>query len=691
MQKLDPNADGKTMDIVADNIAKLKALFPEIVTEGKVDFEALKEILGEYVEDREERYSFTWNGKSKARMLAHTPSNGTLRPCPGESVDFNSTQNLFIEGENLEVLKLLQKSYYGKIKMIYIDPPYNTGKDFVYSDTFGSTLEEYLSKTRQRDQEGYNVSTNVETSGRFHTNWLNMMYARLKLARNLLSDDGMIFVSINENEFASLKFILFEIFGEENHCADFVWNTEGNTDNQYKVKVNHEYIVAMYKNAILSEVAIGHVIDPNTREDSNLWKGVADNNINKNNPANPPSIIELPAGFPCSEDELFYEAKSVDDDFFIETRNDKYISDDIKERYGIENLSGLPVKLDDMIVRGRKLVQPCRIYVGMANKNKLLEFIANGCNVVSDGEDDLSFYINSNAAVRYHKKNSSPRNILSVLRNLGTTERTRTYLKELGTPYDYPKPLDLIKYLIRLGCEKDDGIVLDFFAGSGTTAEAILSLNAEDNKKRRFILAQLPEFCEDKTETYKAGFKTLTAVGKERIRRILRKIKSEQKPTAGHNQGTLPGLTEEPPQLDLGFKVFKLDSTNIKPWDADFDNYESSLDGYITNIKPDRSEEDVLYEILLKYGLDLTLPIEERTIADKNVFIVGLGALVLCLANGISLDVVEGIADLKEELKPEIMRVVFKDNGFSGPDGDVVKTNTIQILRQHGITDVKSL
>jgi adenine-specific DNA-methyltransferase len=664
--------DGKTMDIVAENVGKLKGLFPAAFTEGKVDFEALKEVLGTFVDDRDERYSFTWNGKSKARMIAQTPSTGTLRPCKEESVDWDTTKNIFIEGDNLEVLKLLQKSYHKKVKMIYIDPPYNTGKDFVYKDNFKDNIKNYKEITGQVDGEGRNLTNNPETSGRYHTDWLNMMYPRLKLARNLLSEHGIIFISINENELSNLRSICFEIFGEENHCSDFIWNTEGNTDNQYKVKVNHEYILAMYKNAFYSDRSIGHVIDPNTREDSNLWKGIVDNNINKNNPANPPSIIELPTGFPCSQEQLQYKAKCVDDAFFEETARDKYITDSIKERYDIENLSGLPVKLDDMIIESGKLTKPCRIYVGMANRNKLEEFISNDCKPIKDGDEDMSFYINANAAVRYNKKNNNPRNILSVLRNMGTTERTKTYLRNMGVPYDYPKPVDLMKYLIRLGCEDKQGIIFDFFAGSGTMGEAVSRLNSEDGGNRKYILAQLPENCEQKSEALKAGFEKLTEVGKERIRRAAAKIKEENPEYDG----------------DLGFKVFKLDSTNIKPWEVDFDLTERTLEDYISNIKSDRREEDVLYEILLKYGLDLTLPISERSIAGQKVFDIGMGALIICLADAISLEVVEGMAKLKEELNPEIMRVVFKDSGFAD---DVVKTNAVQILKQAGIVDVRSL
>ena len=399
-------------DIVAENIEQLQTLFPEAFTEGRLDFDVLKQLLGGLVDEREEKYGLNWHGKRRARQLALTPSTGTLRPCPEDSVDWDTTRNLMIEGDNLEVLKLLQKSYSGKVKLIYIDPPYNTGKDFVYHDNFQDNIRNYLELTGQVDGNGNKISSNTEASGRFHTDWLNMMYPRLKLARNLLREDGVIFISIDDNEVDNLRLACKEVFGEETFCAQFVWNTEGNTDNQYEVKVNHEYILAYYKSADFSEEAIGHVIDPNTPETSNLWKGIADNNINKNNPANPPSIVELPVGFPSSEETLFYPKKVVDDSFFEKTRLEGLISDSVKSEYSIESKSGLPVKLDDMVVKDYKLAKPCRIYVGMANKNKLLEFIMNDCRPITDEGTPLSFYINVNASIRYRRENDRPRNIL---------------------------------------------------------------------------------------------------------------------------------------------------------------------------------------------------------------------------------------------------------------------------------------
>ena len=685
MQKLDPNTDGKTMDIVADNIAKLKELFanglkeqfPEIVTEGKVDFEALKEVLGEYVEDREERYSFTWNGKSKARMLAQTPSNGTLRPCPEESVDFDSTQNLFIEGDNLEVLKLMQKSYYAKIKMIYIDPPYNTGKDFVYKDNFKDNIRNYKEITGQVDGEGRNLSSNPETSGRYHTDWLNMMYPRLKLARNLLKDDGVIFISIDDNEASNVRKICDEIFGEENFVSQLVWEKKkkgaflsGSVTN---VK---EYLFVFAKSkdsfpGLIGEIAKTEETYPvikttNARAERIIKKGIASKFREKDH--------HVPSGGRISSGNMEM------------------------------------ILLSDLVIKDGTLVEDVKVDSNWIYSQELLDKYA----------EEKSLYITQDLYFRRIVTDPRTKMLKDLLPMRGSRETgfefqysDNLFADGWGTNEDgfdeihellgaqslmsFPKPSKLIAKLCLSATRSDDNaIILDFFAGSATTAHAVMKLNKGDSGKRKFIMVQLPEATDKDTEAYQKGYKTISEVSKERIRRAAASINQELTMVSSENarkeslleDSSFPSMAKK---LDLGFKVFKLDSTNIKPWQADFDNYESSLDEYISNIKAGRSEEDVLYEILLKYGLDLTLPIETRIIADKKVFIVGLGALVLCLADGITLDVVEGIADLKEELKPEVMRVVFKDNGFSGPNGDVIKTNAIQILRQHGITDVKSL
>ena len=608
--------DGKTMDIVAENIGKLKDLFPEAFTEGKVDFDALKELLGEFVENQDERYSFTWNGKSKARMIAQTPSTGTLRPCLEESEDWENTQNIFIEGDNLEVLKLLQKSYHKKVKMIYIDPPYNTGKDFVYKDNFKDNIKNYKEITGQVDGEGRNLSSNPETSGRYHTDWLNMMYPRLKLARTLLKDAGVIFISIDDGEVANLRKICDEIFGEENFIANIVWQKKYTRSNDAKwFSDNHDHLLCYGKN----KIDISFTMLPRNKEQLAAYS----------NPDNHPKGIWKSTPL---------HAKSG-------TNNSSYI---FKNATNWAPPRGTYRRFNNESMR--QMDEADEIWFGN-NSNQTPSRKSFLCDV-KGGVTPVTLWP-YNEVGHNHEAN----NELKAL--------------HLGGLFNNPKPTRLLKRALILTTNKSD-IILDFFAGSGTTAHAALQLNAEETGSKRFIMVQLPEPCEAKSEAFKAGYKTIAEISKERIRRAVAKIKKENPDYTG----------------DLGFKVFKLDSTNIKPWEVDFDLTEKTLEDFITNIKPNRREEDVLYEVLLKYGLDLTLPITEHIIAGQKVFDIGMGALIICLSDTIDLEVVEGIVTLKDKLKPEIMRVVFKDSGFKN---DVVKTNAVQDLKQAGIEDVRSL
>ena len=611
--------DGKTMDIVAENVGKLKELFPEAFTEGKVDFEALKEVLGTFVDDRDERYSFTWNGKSKARMIAQMPSTGTLRPCKEESVDWDSTQNIFIEGDNLEVLKLLRKSYDKKVKMIYIDPPYNTGKDFVYKDNFKDNIKNYKEITGQVDGEGRNLSNNPETSGRYHTDWLNMMYPRLKLARNLLKDDGVIFISIDDNEFSNIQKICDEIFGEENYVESLIWKRRATPPNDRVIGKNHEYVVVYAK----SSEKLNLYLQPRS-EALNARYANPDNDLRGDWVAS--DLSANGKGGRLTESCIFDITNPNTGEKFPPPQNKCWL-------YNLD-------KINEMVLDGR---------IGFRE---------------SSGTPFLKRYLSE---VRQGST------LATLLTEHGFSQDSAKEIRRLFNNdfFDFPKPTKLLKTLLIAGLAKDDA-VLDFFAGSATTAHAVMQLNAEDNGNRKFIMVQLPETTDEKSEAFKAGHKTIAEISKERIRRSAAKIKEENPDYDG----------------DLGFKVFKLDSTNIKPWEVDFDLTERTLEDFISNIKTDRREEDVLYEVLLKYGLDLTLPITEHNIAGQKVFDIGMGALIICLSDAISLEVVEGIAKLKDELNPEIMRVVFKDSGFKD---DVVKTNAVQILKQAGIVDVRSL
>lgn len=669
--------DGKTMDIVAENVDKLKELFPEAFTEDgsygttkdtkstkKIDFEVLKELLGEYVSDKEERYSFNWNGKSKARMIAQTPSTGTLRPCKEESVDWDSTQNIFIEGDNLEVLKLLQKSYHKKVKMIYIDPPYNTGKDFVYKDNFKDNIKNYKEITGQVDGEGRNLSNNPETSGRYHTDWLNMMYPRLKLARNLLKDDGVIFISADE-EITNLKKMCDEIFGEENFVENITWNKRI-PKNDKGVGNIHEYVLLYAK-------------DTSLKPEFTMRKDGLDD------------IYELveklkKSGTPIleAEEEIkkLYKKNAYDRGITL------YNSFDHEFRlWGKINMSwpnantfgpdyevkhpktGQPVKIPDRGWRWKEdtFNEAAKRVDGHYTEVTELPDGSFMCGKIwFSAKDDQQ-----PSSVTYLDEVNTflLRSILST-KSDGGMEVERLFSGK--SYFSYPKSTSLLKVLLSSYGNGQNGLILDFFAGSATTADAVMQLNAEGAGVRQFIMVQLPEACDKGTEAFKAGYKTIAEISKERIRRSAAKIKEENSEYDG----------------DLGFKVFKLDSTNIKPWEVDFDMTERTLEDFISNIKTERREEDVLYEILLKYGLDLTLPITEHAIAGQKVFDIGMGALIICLSDAISLEVVEGIAKLKDELGPEIMRVVFKDSGFKD---DVVKTNAVQILKQAGINDVRSL
>ena len=622
MEKLNKDVNGSSLNIVQDNLDKLKTLFPDIFSEGKIDFDKLRETLGNYLETDEERYNFTWHGKSKARRIAQTVSTGTLRPCKAESKHWDTTQNLFIEGDNLEVLKLLQKSYHKQVKMIYIDPPYNTGKEFIYPDNYQDNLDTYLEYTGQQDGEGRKFGTNAETSGRYHTNWLNMMYPRLKLARNLLRDDGVIFISIDDNEVANLRKLCDEVFGEENFVAQFVWQSRQNKDNRNLsgASIDHEYTICYSK-----------------RLDTRALKGTDRKVEQYSNPDNDPR------GDWTSGNMVGLQPKEARPNLHYDLINPKSgVNHGCPKngwRYDSKTMSRL---IDE-----ERILWPEKSDGRPRRKVFLSE--------LSQDNPGFSSLVGGNVYTRN-----------------GTADMMSLFKDKV---FDFPKPVEFVQIFVQQATEIDD-LIFDFFSGSATSAHAVMKANTQDLGSRKFIMVQLPEPCDEKSEAYKAGYPTIAEIGKERIRRAGDKIKSENADKDGIDN------------LDIGFKVFKLSSSNIKPWDADFDTLENALLSSVDNIKDDRSQDDVLYEILLKYGVDLTVPIEERQLGGKTVYSIGFGALVICLDDAITLDVVEAIGGLKAELEPEVMRVVFKDSGFKD---DVVKTNAIQILKKYGIDDVKSL
>lgn len=411
--------DSLSLNLEKNNIDKIKQLFPEAVEEGKINFEMLRAMLGDDVDDSKEKYQFTWNGKAKSIKLAQTPSSATLRPCKEKSKNWDTTENLYVEGDNLEVLKQLQKTYYGKIKMIYIDPPYNTGNDFVYHDDFKNSIENYKEQTNQT------ISSNPESNGRFHTDWLNMMYPRLILAKNLLNEKGIIFISIDDNEYSKLKQVCDEIFGETNHISTFIWNTDGHTDNQFLIKINHEYILCYAKN--IKNVEVGYVIDPNTRKESNLWKGFAENSITKNGEKNPPIKILLKKGFPCKVNEMYMESNNPGDSFWKDVKKAGYISRQTTEKYNVQ----YPIRLNYLNVKDGKLVDDVEVFSGWANSNKLKKFMENKFEPLKEDDGDVSFYLSDKGVIYYLKKRTKARNIVSVLRNFSTTEQMRSELEKI--------------------------------------------------------------------------------------------------------------------------------------------------------------------------------------------------------------------------------------------------------------------
>lgn len=669
MQEIKLN--GESMNIVEDNIEKLKTIFPDVFTEGKVDFEKLQGVLGNYIETNDERYNFTWAGKQNALRLAQTPSTGTLRPCKdeNESKNWDTTQNLYIEGDNLEVLKLLQKSYHNKIKMIYIDPPYNTGTDFVYKDDFKDNIENYKKITGQIDEDGNKISSNSESDGRYHTNWLNMMYPRLRLARNLLTNDGVIFISIDDIEVTNLRKVCDSIFGEQNFVATLVWEKKKKGSFLSKHYINmKEYIIVYTKSACSFNGLIGEI-----NESSETYPCIKTTNAR--------GIRTIRKGT---------LSKYKENDYFI-NKGTRISSGNMELIY-----------LDDLDIKDGVLVNDVRIDSNwIYTQESLDEFAKKGLIYITQDlyirrivdEDrikkirDLLLRIGSDGI-------SSPNFIYSNNLNnsgWGTNEDANNELHQLfGVQYsfDFSKPSKLIAKLIQSLNDKHC-IILDFFSGSATMADACLQLNSNDNGNRKYICVQIPEQLNKDVKEQKVAYNFLNELnkptnicelGKERIRRAGDKIKQE---IEQENQQLKLG--EEPKQVpDIGFKVFKLDSSNIKKWNANTENLEEQLQQSILNQVAGRSELDVVYEIMLKCGLDLTYPIEEIKVENKTLYSVGAGAMFICMDDNITQSIADKIISIKEENEIEEPVVVFKDNGFID---DSTKTNIKESLRVAGIKD----
>lgn len=582
------------------------------------------------MEDAPEAYEFNWVGKQAARAEVLKPIKKTLRPVKEDSVDWDNTQNLYIEGDNLEVLKLLQKSYLGKVKMIYIDPPYNTGNDFVYHDDFAMSADEYAEASGSVDELGNKYIKNMDSNGRFHSDWCSMIYSRLMVARTLLSEDGVIFISIGEKESANLAKIADEIFGTSNRLAFFCWRTDGNFDNQARIKNCHEYIYLYAKNE--TQILLPKAIDPNIPKDSKIFKQEIRNTIIKNGPKNPICDVVIPIGFPCEIENFVIKKDSV-----------------VWPKYS-----------DDVIIENFKTTNKVVASTGWASRAQLVEFIENDYNPVVDTKGQSTvFVLTKTGAIETIKKRGEVSHVISFLNGMGGTQKATADMGELGNYFDYPKPVVLMKYLSKMYSEKDD-IVLDFFSGSATTAHAVMQLNAEDGGNRKFIMVQIPEETPEDSEARKAGYNTIPEIARERIRRAGKKIKEESPLTTA--------------DLDTGFRVFRLDEGNyedVKRSPKEFK--QDQLDLFLNNIKTDRNDLDLLFGCMLDWGVQLSLPMTQEVVDGKTIYTVNDGDLVVCFAENVSEDVVKAMA----EKMP--LRVIFRDSCFAQ---DADKINIYETFKQ---------
>ena len=542
------------------------------------------------IDEGEERYQFTWPDKKAHAHLANTPTTKTLRPCREESVDFDHTQNLYIEGDNLDVLKVIRETYLGKVKMIYIDPPYNTGNDFVYNDDFSQTVSEYQENSGQLDEEGNCLVQNTESNGRFHTDWLNMIYPRLKVARDLLTEDGVIFISIGEQEIDNLKKCLNEIFGQSNNIETYIWESTFRPDNSSSImRRNAEYIVCFAKNIANIDKLVGEV---------KKKEGLP--SLTKNSMKE--SILKFPADI-----VLTY----LDDGIYRKGVRDSYkLLDDVEVKDGLI--------VNDFRLKGRMIW-------GQENLNRE---IASGTKIIIKGNGFVPYTDKGGDSVMSPTKIIPNKLVGDVLS--ANAEMSKLFTNKV---FPYPKPLTLIKYLLSYFLNKEF-IVLDFFSGSATTAHAVMQLNAEDGGNRKFIMVQLPEKTDEKSEAYKAGYKNICEIGKERIRRAGKKIKEENADKEGIDK------------LDIGFRVLKLDSSNMQ--DVYYTPKEfTEQDLFANNVKLDRTAEDLLFQVMLDLGVELSATIEQRTIDDKRVFFVNGNYLVACFDEAISESTITEIAKMQ--------------------------------------------
>ncbi|OQB65157.1 MAG: putative methyltransferase [Bacteroidetes bacterium ADurb.Bin141] len=648
-----------SMNIAEEQLRKLKELFPEAFTEGlKVDLDKLRLTLGQSIDVGKERYGMNWPGKADCFKTIQQPSIATLIPAREESVDFDKTENLFIEGDNLEVLKLLQKSYLGKVDAISIDPPYNTGEDFIYNDDFSNSITSYLSFTGQVDDEGNSFSINKETNGRFHSDWLNMMYPRIFLAKNLLKDNGIVFINIDDNEVHNLRKLCDEIFGEENFIEIFNWvKTETPANLSKKSKKNIEYILCYQKNK--SDIKFTGI-----KKESQSSNGLL-------NQSNKLGILKFPANTVETNIPNGVISKGM------------YGTDS----YDVELIEDTEV-LDNKFVKD--VVLRAKFKWTQTNLEKELE---NGTII----KIPTIRFSPSYEKLEYDAE--VPPNLINSKVGVGTNENAGTDLVELigKKVFDFPKPVSLIKYILKFD-NQGNGIYLDFFSGSGTLAQAIFELNLEDSGNRKFICVQLPEPIKvkpsDKEEQKKVKQNAveflnslsrphlISEISKERIRKVIKKIRDK-------NQNDSSLFKVDIKSQDLGFKVFKLSKSNFKIWDSTLEKepevIQAKLFEHIQHISPEAEQEAILYELLLKSGFELTTHIEKLTLAGLTVFSIAEGQLLICLEKELTHDCIKAMA----EMQPT--RVICLDEGFKGENADALKTNAVQIMKSKGVVNFRTV
>ncbi|MBR1775925.1 site-specific DNA-methyltransferase [bacterium] len=635
MDKMKMETENKTLE----NLAKLKEMFPEVITESKdengeivaaVDAKKLEQLLSTKVIEGDECYDFTWVGKKQAMVEACKPIRKTLRPCREESVDWENTQNLYIEGDNLDVLKLLQESYLNKVKMIYIDPPYNTGNDsFIYPDDYSTNKELYDEEVGAIDESGYRMFKNTETNGRFHSSWCSMIYPRLKLARNLLSEDGVIFISIDDNEVDNMKKMCDEVFGEDNFIANIVRVAKTTSFRGNYFAPSKDYILSFAKNINKLPQFCDEV------DNKSQFKKI--------------ETVGSRIGEYYRDDIAFYLSTletRPNQRYFIECPDGELVVPPGKTMPESENDGSKATPIEGDGVWRWEVSQ-------YFNKKDLLVFKETTRSPLLNQKGERAkwnIYTKSYLKDKQEKGNI-PRDLFEGYLNRNGSEE----LSAINIPFSFPKPSKLIKYLIKIS--QADDVILDFFSGSATTAHAVMQLNAEDGGKRKFIMVQLPEICDENSEAYKAGYKNICEIGKERIRRAGKKIVEET------------GKKD----LDIGFRVLKLDSSNMKDvYYAPADYKQTMLEKMTSNIEDGRTAEDLLYACMLEWGLELSLPHKVEKISGFNVHIVNNGDLVACFDDKVSEEAIKQIA----EMKP--LRAVFRDSSFAT---DAARVNVSEIFK----------